>query len=146
MRISSSHARLCSTSNTWVWAAVNAPRTWSGSVNEELIYVSPVIGGYWVSQRYLLKSAANRRYTLGVEAEPVHPSHVARVLDLDASVHDDREAARFRDARAFLIDHSELAPHVLRADRHGLLSDARHGRGRAEDVDDVHGNRHVGEA
>ena len=47
----------------------------------------------------LLKAAAHRRDALGVEAEPVHPSDVAGVLDLDAAIHDDRQAARLRDAR-----------------------------------------------
>ena len=35
----------------------------------------------------LLKSAAHGGDALGVEAEPVHPSHVAGVFDLEAPIH-----------------------------------------------------------
>src|SRR5215204_6253529 len=68
----------------------------------------------------LLQSAAHRRDALSVEAEPVHSSDITGVLDLDASIHHDRETAGFRDPRAVLVDHHELTPHVFRADRHGL--------------------------
>ena len=58
----------------------------------------------------LLETAANGRDPLGVEAEPVHTSDVAGVLDFDAPIHDHRQAALFGDTRAFLVDHCELAP------------------------------------
>jgi hypothetical protein len=44
-------------------------------------------------QLILLKPAADGGDALGVEAEPVHASDVARVLHLDAAIHDDRHAA-----------------------------------------------------
>jgi hypothetical protein len=37
----------------------------------------------------LLQATANRCDSLSVEAEPVHSSRVAGVLDLDATIHDD---------------------------------------------------------
>ena len=40
---------------------------------------------------------SGRHHHAGVEAEPVHPAHVARVLDLHAAVHDDLEAAGLGD-------------------------------------------------
>ena len=52
-----------------------------------------------------LKAASHGCDALRIEAEPVHPSHIAGVLDLDASIHDDGKAARLRNARAFLVDH-----------------------------------------
>ena len=94
----------------------------------------------------LLKAAAHGRDALGVEAEPVHPSDVAGVLDLDAAIHDDGEAARLGDARAFLVDHRELAPEAPGADRHRLRGDRGQRVRRAKDVDDVHGTGHVDEA
>src|SRR5689334_21790977 len=75
--------------------------------------------------RRLLQSAAHGGDALRVEAEPVHAPDVARVLDLDAAIHDDRQAAFRGDARAFLVDDAELAPQVLRADGDGLRCDAR---------------------
>jgi len=48
------------------------------------------------SPRLLLETGADGRDALGVEAEPVHPADVARVLDLEAAVHDHRHAARPR--------------------------------------------------
>ena len=43
----------------------------------------------------LLQAAADRGHALRVEAEPVHAPDVAGVLDLDAPVHDHRQAARY---------------------------------------------------
>ena len=42
--------------------------------------------------------------------EPVHPAHVARVLNLEAAVHDHGQAAVLGDPRALGVDHAELAP------------------------------------
>ena len=64
--------------------------------------------------RRLLQPAAHRGDALRVEAEPVHAADVARVLDLEAAIHDHRHAARLGDARAFLVDHAELAPEACR--------------------------------
>ena len=47
---------------------------------------------------------------------------------------------------AFLIDDRELTPEIRGADRHRLPGDPGQRLRRTEDVDDVHGNRHVGEA
>ena len=57
-----------------------------------------------VSQAWdlLLQAATHGCDALRVEAEPVHPPDVARVLDFQAAVHDDRHAASFGDARRFL--------------------------------------------
>src|SRR6201989_2227332 len=73
----------------------------------------------------LLEPGADGRDALGVEAEPVHPAHVARVLNLKAAVHDHRHAAVFGDLRAFFIDHAELAPQGAGADPHRLPCDGR---------------------
>ena len=66
---------------------------------------------------------------------------VARVLDLDAAVHHHRQPARLGDARAFLVDHAELAPEGAGADLHRFGGDRRQRVGRAEDVDDVDRHR-----
>src|SRR5215467_10383778 len=94
----------------------------------------------------LLKPAADGRDALRVEAEPVHPAQVARVLDLEAAVHDHCHAAVLRDPRGLLIDHAELAPEGAGVDRHGLPRDARQRIRRAEDVHDVHRHGHVQQA
>src|SRR3982750_3188570 len=44
----------------------------------------------------LLQAAADRGDALRVESEPVHPSDVAGMFDLQAAIHDDRETAGFR--------------------------------------------------
>src|SRR6267378_3050048 len=72
-----------------------------------------------------LEPGADGRDALGVEAEPVHPAHVARVLDLEAAVHDHRHAAVLCDLRAFGVDHAELAPQGAGADPHRLPCDGR---------------------
>ena len=53
----------------------------------------------------------------------VHPPGVAGVLDLEAQIHDDRQAAILRDARTFLGDHRELTPQALGAEK--VLSSCR---------------------
>ena len=47
---------------------------------------------------------------------------------------------------AFFVDHRKLTPEVRGADRHRLPGDPGQRLRRAEDVDDVHGNRHVSQA
>src|SRR5918992_3473307 len=91
----------------------------------------------------LLEPRADRRDALRVEPEPVHPSDVARVLDLEAPIHYHRYPSFGRDPRALLVDHAELAPECPGADRHRLPGDARQGRRRAEDVDHVHRYRYL---
>ena len=51
-----------------------------------------------------MQAAADRGDALRVEAEPMHAAGISRVLDLEAAIHDNRHAARFRDARPFLVD------------------------------------------
>src|SRR3984893_3478400 len=94
----------------------------------------------------LLKAAAHGRDALRVEAEPVHPSRIAGVFDLDAPIHDDGETPRLRNAPALLVDHRKLTPEIRRTDRHRLPGDRGQRFRRAEDVDDVDGNRHVNQA
>src|SRR5215469_7343951 len=60
--------------------------------------------------RRLLDPGTDRGDALRVETEPVHPARVARVLNLEAPVHDHRQAAVLGNPRAFLVDHAELAP------------------------------------
>src|SRR4051794_26308107 len=60
--------------------------------------------------RRLLEPGAHRGDALGVEAEPVHPSDVTRVLDLQTTVHDHRHAPLLGRPRTLLVDHAELAP------------------------------------
>jgi hypothetical protein len=67
------------------------------------------------------------------------------VFDLDAPIHDDGETTGLRDTPAFLVDHGKLTPETGGADRHGLPGDLGQRIRRAEDVDDVDGNRYVGE-
>src|SRR6267378_8102677 len=85
-----------------------------------------------------LEPGADGRDALGVEAEPVHPAHVARVLNLEAAVHDHRHAAVFGDLRAVGVDHAELAPEGAGVYRHGVPRDRWQRIRRAEDVHDVH--------
>ena len=97
-------------------------------------------------EQLLLESGADRRDALGVEAKPVHPARVARVLDLQAAVHDHRDATVLGDPRALGVDHAELAPEGAGVDRHRIPRDARQGLRRAEDVHDVHRPGHVEQA
>ncbi len=61
--------------------------------------------------------ASTRADDAGVEAEPVHAAEVARVLDLQATIHDDvKTAARACAAPASWI-YAELQPQRFRADR-----------------------------
>src|SRR3954470_12268341 len=93
----------------------------------------------------LLKTAADGRDPLRIEPEPVHPPDEARVLDLDAAIHDYRQAARLGDPRPFFVDHRELAPQRLGVDRHRLSRDPGQRVRRPEDIDDVNRFRDVGE-
>src|SRR5262245_1525209 len=83
---------------------------------------------------------------MGIQSEPVHASGVARVLDFETAIHDDREAALLRDPRAFGADYGELAPQRLRADGDSVLRDPGHGVRGAKYIDDVHRLRHVAKA
>src|SRR4249920_1652054 len=102
--------------------------------------------GLHYSDRPLLDAAAHRRDPLGVEAEPVHPSDVAGVFDLDAPVHDDGQSAGLGNPPAFFVDHRELAPETPGADSDGLPGDAGQRVRRTEHVDDVDRNRYVCQA
>src|SRR4051794_21266056 len=84
-----------------------------------------------------LTVGTRRRDLAGVEAEPMHASEVARVLDLEAAVHDDVESAPHCDLRAFRADHAVLEPERSRPDGDRLRGDARDRVRRAEHVDDV---------
>src|ERR1700730_2509849 len=94
----------------------------------------------------LLQPGADGRDALGVEAEPVHPAHVAGVLPLDAAVHDHRQPAVLPGLGALGVNHAELAPEGAGADRHGFPGDPWQRVGRAEDVHDVHRHGHVKQA
>ena len=91
----------------------------------------------------LLKAAPYGSDALSVETQPVHPSHVAGVFNLDAPIHDDREPTFFPDTRAVLIDYTELTPHILRPDCHGFFSDSGECVRCAKDVNDVNLFPHV---
>ena len=58
-------------------------------------------------------------------------------LDGRAAIHHDGESALGRDARGLPVDHAELEPQRLRADRDGLAGGLLGQLGAAEDVDDV---------
>src|SRR6202044_1353251 len=77
--------------------------------------------------RQLLEPGTDGRDALGVEAEPVHPARVARVLYLEAAVHDHRDAAVLGDPRALFVDHAELAPEDAGVDGHRLPRYPRQG-------------------
>src|SRR5688572_21886331 len=83
------------------------------------------LNGTCVARVELLQSAADRRNALGVEAQPVHASDVAGVLDLETAVHDDREAPGFRDLRPLFIDHRVLTPQILGTRRDRLSGNRR---------------------
>src|SRR4029079_4107995 len=83
---------------------------------------------------------------LGVEAEPVHAADVPRVLDLEAPVHHHGDATLLGDPGALGVDHAELAPQRVRADRHGVAGDLGERVRGAEHVDDVHVDGHVAQA
>ena len=48
--------------------------------------------------------------SLGVETEPMHPTHISRMLDLDAAIHDDLHPSGFGDGNTFRADHAKLQP------------------------------------
>src|SRR5437764_282742 len=54
--------------------------------------VAPTLEEARAPARSLLKPAADGGDAAGVEAEPVHPAEVARVLHFQAAVHDDGDA------------------------------------------------------
>src|SRR3954463_14258784 len=58
-----------------------------------------------------------------------------RQLDRGAPVHDDPQARRAGPGRGPFVDHPELHPDRLGADRDRLVDVCRHGRGAAEEVD-----------
>src|SRR5580692_7968373 len=93
-----------------------------------------------------LEPGADGRDSLRAEAEPVHPADVARVLNLEAAIHDHRHAAVLGDPRAVGVDHAELAPKRAGADGHGVPRDPRQGIRRPEDVHDVHRHGYVQQA
>ena len=78
-----------------------------------------------------------------VEAEPVHPADIPRVLDFDAPVHDDSEAAVFCDPRPLFVDDPELAPEGMSVDGHGAPGDLGKGIWGPEDVNDVNRHGHI---
>jgi D-arabinose 1-dehydrogenase-like Zn-dependent alcohol dehydrogenase len=99
----------------------------------------------------ILYRALQGRLTLGadnpgVESEPVHTAHVARVLDLHTAVDDHVQAAVRGGTRALRTDHAELQPQRTGADPHGLFGNRRHCRRGAEDVDHVHMEGNVAQA
>jgi len=98
------------------------------------------------STRMLLQSTAHGCDSLRVKAKPVHSSGEAGVFDLDATIHDHGQAAIIRDARTFRVDHRELTPQTLGADRNGFLRNTGQGVRRAKDIDDINGNRYVAQA
>src|SRR5947208_2637895 len=59
------------------------------------------------------------------------------MLDLEAAVHHDREAALLRDPRTLGADHAELQPQRSGAHLDRFPRDVGHGGGSAEDVDHV---------
>ncbi len=61
----------------------------------------------------------------------------AAVLDHDAAVHDDVDAAGFGAGGGFEVDDSLLDPEVLEAECEHLVDDGGNEFGKAEDVDDV---------
>src|SRR5208283_4935078 len=116
-------------------------------------YLVPRLGHRGVSawalftvSRQLLEPGADGRDALRVEAEPVHPAYVTRVLNLETAVHDHRHAAVLGDPRALAVDHAELAPESVGVDRHRLRRDPRQCIRRAEDVHDVHRHGYVQQA
>src|SRR4051794_30465843 len=68
------------------------------------------------------------------------------MLDLQAAVHDHRNAAGIGDAGAFGVDHAELTPESTGADRDRVPGHLRERIWSAKDVDDVDRDRHVSEA
>src|ERR1700728_2040764 len=102
-----------------------------------VLFIHHIIHHGGLGPARLLEAGADRGDAVGVEAEPVHPPDVAGVLELDAAVHDHRQAALLRDPRALGADHAELAPQGAGADRHCLPGDAGDRARRPEDVHHV---------
>ena len=67
------------------------------------------------------------------------------VLDHDAAVHDDVDAAGFGAGGGFEVDDSLLDPEVVEAELEHLVDDGRDEFGEAEDVDDVGLDGEIGE-
>src|SRR5260370_146098 len=70
----------------------------------------------------------------GIHPPPVEPAEEARVLDLDASVHDRIEARGARLGERGLVPHAELLPEHFRANGDGVLGHRHNVRGLAEHV------------
>src|SRR3954469_14412120 len=87
--------------------------------------------------RARLAVGARRGDLAGVEAQPVHAAEVARVLDLEAAVHDDIESPLFGDSHAFGADHAVLEPQRARPGGDRLRRDPGYGVRGAEYVDDI---------
>src|SRR3984885_1009554 len=68
------------------------------------------------------------------------------VLDHDAAIHDDMDAASFGAGGSFEVHDSLLDPEVLEAELQHLVDDGGNEFWEAEDVDDVGFDRQVGEA
>src|SRR5262245_7742417 len=58
----------------------------------------------------LLQTGPNRGDASGVEAEPMHPTDVACMFDLQTTIHDDGDTTGLGDLSSFGVDHPELAP------------------------------------
>ena len=74
------------------------------------------------------------------------PGCQAPVLDHDAAVHDDVDAAGFGAGSGFKVDDSLLYPEVWQAEAEHLVDDGGDESGQAEDVDDVGFDGEFGEA
>ena len=80
-----------------------------------------------------------------VEAEPVHPSDVSRMLDLHAPVHDHVEPRISRDTCRVTAYDSVLQPECLGPNRNGIASDVGSEGGPSKDIDYVDWKWDIGE-
>src|SRR5690606_13796278 len=72
-------------------------------------------------REWALRDRLARRDDARVEAEQVQTAVEAGVLDLEAAVHDDREAMLLAVAGRLLVVDAELHPDRLRADREHVV-------------------------
>src|SRR3954466_15732430 len=77
------------------------------------------------------------RNDAGIDAGPVETTHESRVLDLDATVHDDGDACIRCNPCRLVVDHAQLHPEDPGADGHALMRDVDDLVTLAETVDDI---------
>src|SRR5713226_8103117 len=143
LRSSSSASPCCSTMAGSDCARISSPAPSSESTRRpkrpsKSRTVLPMEKGYLTQWSISEPAGPFGRNHPGIHPHPVEPAKEARVLDLDAPVHDRIEARGARLGERGLIPHAELLPEHFRANGDGVLGHRHDVRGLAEHVDQVY--------